>query len=116
MRDETHDYKGSGMTTLFAVLDILHEAVADCCMKQHRHQEFVELRRAGGQSDPRHPRHYATRKPPAVMKRLAGHPRRNFHFTPTSALWLSVVEELFPITRRNFYRTCRLDEAGEGTF
>jgi hypothetical protein len=35
------------------------------------------------------------RKHPAVQDWLAKHPRFNMHFTPTSALWLNMVERFF---------------------
>jgi transposase len=38
---------------------------------------------------------YATHKHPNVRRWLERHPRRTFHFTPTSASWLNAVEGLF---------------------
>ena len=39
----THDYKRNGTTTLFAALNILDGTVIGRCMKQHRHQEFIQF-------------------------------------------------------------------------
>ena len=38
---------------------------------------------------------YATHKTPDVEQWLRRHPRVHFHFTPTSASWLNLVELLF---------------------
>ena len=38
---------------------------------------------------------YATHKHPAVQRWLKRHPRFHFHFTPTSASWLNMVERFF---------------------
>jgi hypothetical protein len=35
----THDYKRNGMTTLFAVLDLLTGKLIGTCLPKHRHQE-----------------------------------------------------------------------------
>jgi hypothetical protein len=37
---------------------------------------------------------YGTHKHPAVERWLTAHPRIEFHFTPTSASWLNLVERL----------------------
>lgn len=48
---------------------------------------------------------YAAHKRPAVMKRLAGQPRRTFRFTPISASWLNAVKGFFStIPRRKIRR------------
>jgi transposase len=80
-------------------------------MKQHRHQEFVRFLAAVERAVPAGKvihailDNYATHKHPAVLKRLADHPRWTFHFTPTSASWLAVVEGFFStITRRKIRR------------
>ena len=38
---------------------------------------------------------YATHKTPEVQQWLRRHPRVHFHFTPTSASWLNLVERFF---------------------
>src|SRR2546423_5658144 len=51
---------------------------------------------------------YATHKHPKVREWLARHRRWSFHFTPTSASWLSAVEGFFAkLTRRRLKRKCR---------
>jgi transposase len=48
---------------------------------------------------------YATHKHPKVQRWLARHPRVHFHFTPTSASWLNLVERFFSeLTERRIRR------------
>ena len=48
---------------------------------------------------------YATHKTPDVEPWLRRHPRVHFHFTPTSASWLTLVELLFnELSRRQLRR------------
>jgi len=48
---------------------------------------------------------YATHKTPEADTRLRRHPRVHFHFTPTSASWLNLVERFFSeLTTRQFRR------------
>ena len=48
---------------------------------------------------------YATHKTPDVEQWLRRHPRVHFHFTPTSASWLNLVELLFnELSRRQLRR------------
>jgi len=48
---------------------------------------------------------YATHKHPRVQRWLKRHPRVQFHFTPTSASWLNLVERLFgELTTRQLKR------------
>ncbi len=107
----THDYKRHGTTTLFAALDVATGELLQDCMPQHRHQEFLKFMRQIEQSvssdlsihvvlD-----NYATHKHPAVKRWLVRHPRVQFHFTPTSASWLNLVERFFSeLTERKLRR------------
>ena len=48
---------------------------------------------------------YATHKHPKVKRWLVRHPRRRFHFTPTSGSWLNAVETFFSaLTRKRIRR------------
>ena len=48
---------------------------------------------------------YATHKHPKVLAWLSRHPRRTFHFTPTSASWLNALENFFSkMTRQRIRR------------
>ena len=97
----THDYKRHGTTTLFAALDVATGQVIHECMPRHRHQEFLRfIKRVERQSDPDLELHfildnYATHKHPKVKAWLEKNPRVHFHFLPTSASWLNLVERLF---------------------
>ena len=109
----THDYKRHGTTTLFAALNVLDGTVIVIGrnMQRHRHQEFIRfLNTIEAQVPKRKAIHaiidnYATHKHPKVRRWLARHPRRTFHFTPTSASWLNAVEGFFAkLTRRRLKR------------
>lgn len=107
----THDYKRHGTTTLFAALDIATGEVLHECMPRHRHQEFLRFMRKIERSVPAELDihvildNYATHKHAAVRAWLAKHPRVHFHFTPTSASWLNLVERFFAeLTNRQLKR------------
>jgi transposase len=97
----THDYKRHGTTTLFAALDVATGEVIHECMPRHRHQEFLRfIKKVERQSEPEVELHfildnYATHKHPKVKQWLEKKPRVHFHFLPTSASWLNLVERLF---------------------
>ena len=107
----THDYLRHGTTTLFAALDVATGALLQECMPHHRHQEFLAfLRQMDRSVAPDLAVHvildnYATHKHPAVKRWLTRHPRVHFHFTPTSASWLNLVERFFSeLTERQLRR------------
>ena len=97
----THDYKRHGTTTLFAALNMLDGTVIGECLPRHRSQEFIKFLKTIDQATP--PAldlhlivdNYSTHKSPAVQRWLKRHPRVHFHFTPTSASWLNMVERWF---------------------
>ena len=97
----THDYKRHGTTSLFAALDVATGAVIGQCMRRHRHQEFLRFLRTIDQQTPKTLDlhlildNYATHKHDQVKLWLDKHPRFHLHFTPTSALWLNLVERFF---------------------
>ena len=94
----THDCKRHGTTTLFAALDVATGTLLQNCMPHHRHQEFLKFMRQMERSVASELTihvildNYATHKHPNVKCWLARHPRVHFHFTPTSASWLNLVE------------------------
>jgi transposase len=107
----THDYKRHGTTTLFAALDVATGEVLHECMPRHRHQEFLRFLRKIERAVPAGLDihvildNYATHKHPTVRTWLANHPRVRFHFTPTSASWLNLVERFFSeLTTRQLKR------------
>ena len=107
----THDYKRHGTTTLFAAMNVLDGTVIGHNMQRHRHQEFIRFLNAVEREIPAGKTvhaildNYAAHRHPAVRQWLARHPRWTFHFTPTSASWLSAVEGFFAtLTKRRLKR------------
>jgi len=97
----THDYKRHGTTSLFAALNIATGKIIGTCMKKHRHQEWIRFLNLVKQSVPRKQQahvicdNYATHKHAKVQVWLKRNPNFHFHFTPTSASWLNMVERFF---------------------
>jgi len=97
----THDYKRNGTTSLFAALNIADGKVISECMSRHRHQEWLAFLRLIDRSTPADKAihiicdNYATHKHPKVKAWAKRNPRFHFHFTPTSASWLNMVERFF---------------------
>ena len=107
----THDYERHGTTTLFAALDVATGHIEHACLPRHRRDEFlrfmsrIERRVAKGLSIHVILDNYATHKTPEVERWLKRHPRVHFHFTPTSASWLNLVERFFSeLTTRQLRR------------
>lgn len=107
----THDYKRHGTTTLFAALNILDGTVIGECLPRHRSQEFIRFLKTIDQSTPAELDLHlivdndSTHKSPSVQRWLKRHPRVHFHFTPTSASWLNMVERWFrELTQRRIRR------------
>jgi transposase len=97
----THDYKRNGTTSLFAALDVKTGTVIGSCHQRHRSMEF---RKFLDQIDAAVPKNldvhlimdnYATHKTALIRSWFAKRPRYHFHFTPTSASWLNLVERWF---------------------
>ncbi len=97
----THDYKRHGTTTLFAALEVATGQLIHDCMPRHRHQEFLKfMKRVERSVEPGLDIHvildnYATHKHEKVRRWLQRHPRVHFHFVPTGASWLNLVERFF---------------------
>ena len=103
----THDHERNGTTALSAALDVPDGTVPGRCMRRHRHREFprfldaVEAAVPAGRLAHRVLDDHATREHPEVPARLARHPRRTSHSTPTSGSWPSAAGSFFPaLTRR----------------
>lgn len=122
----THDYKRNGTTSLFAALNIASGEVIGTCMPKHRHQEWIKfLNTIKSQTPADKDVHiicdnYATHKHAKVKAWQTRNKRFHFHFTPTSASWLNMVERFFrDITenqiRRGVFKSLQdLTEAIEG--
>lgn len=101
----THDYKRHGTTSLYAALEIASGEVVGECFPKHRHQEFLAFLRLVVRRFPRRQLHIildnsSTHSTPEVEKWRKRHPRVHFHFTPTGASWLNMVEIWFSILSR----------------
>lgn len=97
----THNYIRHGTLDLFAALNVATGEVLTRCTQQHRAQDFVAFLRDIDESvEPDLEIHVvldnlSAHKAPAVHRWLLRHPRVHFHFTPTYASWLNLVERFF---------------------
>ena len=98
---QTHNYIRHGTLDLFAALNVVTGEVLTRCKQQHRAQDFVAFLRDIDESVEPHLEvhvvldNLSTHKAPAVHRGLLRHPRVHFHFTPTYASWLNLVERFF---------------------
>lgn len=111
----THDYKRNGTTSLFVAMNVLDGTLISQFQSRHRHQEWLKFLRLINTSVPEDKDvhlicdNYATHKHPTVQAWAQRNPRFHFHFTPTSASWLNMVERFFrdltekAIKRGSFY-------------
>ena len=79
------------------------------CYPQHTHQEFLAFLNQLVKAYPRRPLHVvldnsSTHSTPEVERWLERHPRVHFHFTPTSASWMNMVEIWFSILTKQQVR------------
>lgn len=97
----THDYKRHGTTSLFAAMNVLDGTIISTCQPRHRHQEWIKFLNLIKASVPAGKDihlicdNYATHKHPKVKAWAKRNPRFHFHFTPTSASWLNMIERFF---------------------
>src|SRR3954451_1359055 len=105
----THDDKRNGTTSLYAALEIATGEVTGACYPQHRHQEFLAFLNQLIRAYPRRALHVvldnsSTHSTPEVKAWLQRHKRVHFHFTPTSASWMNMVELWFSILTKQQVR------------
>lgn len=105
----THDYKRNGTTSLYAALEIATGEVTGACYPQHTHQEFLAFLNQLVRAYPRRPLHVvldnsSTHSTAEVKRWLERHKRVHFHFTPTSASWMNMVEIWFSILTKQQVR------------
>lgn len=97
----THNYVRHGTLDLFAALNVATGEVLTRCTAQHRAQDFVAFLRDIDASVERALAihvvldNLSAHKAPTVHRWLLRHPRVHFHFTPTYASWLNLVERFF---------------------
>ena len=87
----------------------MHRELTGSCYAQHTHQEFLAFLNTLVRAFPRKPLHVvldnsSTHSTPEVKRWLARHPRVHFHFTPTSASWMNMVEIWFSILTKQQVR------------
>jgi transposase len=119
----THDYKRGGTTSLFAAMNVLDGSIISQCHKRHRHQEWIKFLNLIKRQTPDGVEvhlicdNYATHKHAKVKAWAKKNPRFHFHFTPTSASWLNMVERFFrdltdkALRRGSFYNVDDLEGA-----
>ena len=115
----THDYKRHGTTTLFAALEVATGRIIQASLPRHRHQEFLKFMRQVVRTVPQGLAihvildNYQTHKHPKVKAWLARNKRVHFHFTPTSASWLNLVERFFSELTERQLRRLAVTSVGE---
>jgi transposase len=98
---KTHDYKRSGTTSLFAAMNVLDGTIISQCHQRHRHQEWIKFLNLIKSQMPDGVEihlicdNYATHKHAKVQRWAKRNRRFHFHFTPTSASWLNMIERFF---------------------
>lgn len=105
----THDYRRNGLTSLYAALEIASGRVHGKCSESHTGTDFLRFLKLLR-------RHYrgrelhvvldnsSTHSTPDVQTWLEAHPEIHFHFTPTGASWLNMIEAWFGILTRKSVR------------
>lgn len=106
---QTHDYRRHGLTSLYAALEVASGKVVGECSKRHTASDFLRFlkslnRRYQGRTLHVVLDNSSTHKTPDVLKWLKAHPNIQFHFTPTSASWLNMIEAWFGILTRKSVR------------
>src|SRR5215469_923398 len=97
----SHDYIRHGTTSLFAALDIATGKVIGQTHGRHRNEEFRRFLNVIDREVPEHLDvhlildNYSTHKTEEVQRWQVRHPRFYFHFIPTHASWLNLVERWF---------------------
>ena len=97
----THNYVRHGTLDLFAALNVATGEVIARCTSRHRAQDFVAfLREIDASVESDRDIHVvldnlSAHRAPPVARWLLRHPRVTFHFTPTYASWLNMVERFF---------------------
>lgn len=106
----THNYVRHGTLDLFAALNVATGKVIARCKRQHRSADFIAfLREIDEQVAPDLQVHVvldnlSAHKSPAIRRWLVRHPRFHFHFTPTYASWLNLVERFFGLLTQEALR------------
>ena len=111
---QTHDYQRNGLTSLYAALEVASGAVIGECSERHTGADFLRFLNVLCRRYRTRDLHVildnsSTHKTPEVHAWLEAHPRVHFHFTPTGASWLNMVEAWFSILTRKSVRRGSFD-------
>lgn len=103
-----HEYKRHGTTTLFAALEVATGQVRAGHYQRRRRVDFLDFMNGVVRAYPRQDLHVIldnlnTHKP-KHDRWLARHPHVHFHYTPTHASWLNLIEIWFSILSRSALR------------
>jgi transposase len=101
-RRHTHDYKRHGIVDLYAALEVATGKVTHQVSDSHTAVDFLAFMNKVVRTYPLQDLHVildnsSSHATPEVKAWLDGHPRVQFHFTPTSASWLNQVEGFFGV-------------------
>ena len=105
----THDYRRNGLTSLYAAFNVRSGQVVGVCHRRHTAVEFLDFLKLLHRRYRGHQLHVildnsSTHTTPAIRAWLETHPQVQFHFTPTGASWLNLVEVWFSILTRKSVR------------
>ena len=111
---QTHDYRRNGLTSLYAALDIATGTVVGECTERHTGADFLRFIKRLNRRYRKGDLHVvldnsSTHSTPEVKAWLEQHPRILFHFTPTGASWLNMVEAWFSVLTRKSVRRGSFD-------
>lgn len=106
---QTHDYRRHGLTSLYAALEIASGTIVGECSQRHTGADFLRFlkllhRRYRGRELHVILDNSSTHSTPDVRAWLEEHPNIHFHFTPTGASWLNMIEAWFGILTRKSVR------------
>lgn len=106
---QTHDYRRHGLTSLYAALEVGSGRVTGTCSPRHTAADFLRFLTQLVRVYPRQRLHVildnsSTHSTPAIKAWLAATPRVQFHFTPTGASWLNLIEAWFGLLTRQSVR------------
>jgi len=110
---QTHDYQRNGLTSLYAALDVARGKIVAECSARHTSKDFLRFIKTVARQF-RGELHVildnsSTHKTPEIEAWLESHPRICFHFTPTGASWLNMIEAWFSILSRKSIRRGSFD-------
>lgn len=111
---QTHDYRRNGLTSLYAALEGVSGTVVGACSARHTGADFLRFLNVLARRYRKRDLHVvldnsSTHKAPDVRAWLDAHPQVHFHFTPTGASWLNLVEAWFSILTRKSVRRGSFD-------